>query len=104
MSANSIEFSENSENSGQNVQYFRQMATLFVAFPEYSGHSNKFATSSWFFFLKIPEILTKIHHSFAFNYTNCNTWCFCWYLKLMPIHISTLLALATINANAYKSV
>ena len=45
MSANSIEFSKNLGNSGQNVQYFSQMATLFVAFPEYSGHSNQFATS-----------------------------------------------------------
>ena len=49
MLANAIEFSENSENSGQNVQYFSQMATLFVDFPEYLGHSNKFATSSWDF-------------------------------------------------------
>ena len=50
MSANSIDFSENSENSGQNVQYFSQMATLIVAFPKYSGHSNQFVTSSWGFF------------------------------------------------------
>ena len=47
MSANSIDFSENSGNSGQNVQYFSQMATLIVAFPKYSGHYNQFATSSW---------------------------------------------------------
>ena len=47
--ANAIEFSKNSGNSGQNVQYFSQMATLFVAFPEYSGHSIQFATSLWDF-------------------------------------------------------
>ena len=46
MSANSIKFSKNSGNLEQNVQYFSQMATLFVAFPEYLGHSNQFATSS----------------------------------------------------------
>ena len=49
MSANSIDFSENSGNSGQNAQYFSQMATLFVDFPKYSGHSNQFATSLWEF-------------------------------------------------------
>ena len=49
MSANSIDFSEKSGNLGQNVQYFSQMATLFVAFPKYSGHSKQFATSSWDF-------------------------------------------------------
>ena len=49
MSANSIEFSKNLGNLGQNVQYFSQMATLFVASPEYSGHSNQFATSLWDF-------------------------------------------------------
>ena len=35
--------------SGQNVQYFSQMARLFVAFPEYLGHSNQFVTSLWGF-------------------------------------------------------
>ena len=45
--ANAIKFSENSGNSGQNVQYFSQMATLIVNFPEYSGHSIQIATSSW---------------------------------------------------------
>ena len=49
MSANLIEFSENSGNLRQNVQYFSQMAALFVAFPEYLGHSNQFVTSSWGF-------------------------------------------------------
>ena len=49
MCANSIEFSENLGNLGQNVQYCSQMATLFVAFPEYLGQSNQFATSSWDF-------------------------------------------------------
>ena len=49
MLANAIEFSENSGKSGQNVQYFSQMATLFVDFPEYSGLSNKFGTSLWDF-------------------------------------------------------
>ena len=33
MSANSIKFSENSGNSGQNVQYFSQMGILFETFP-----------------------------------------------------------------------
>ena len=47
--ANSIKFPKNLGNSVQNVQYFSQMATLFVAFPEYSGHSNQFATSLWGF-------------------------------------------------------
>ena len=46
MLANAIEFSENLGNSGQNVQYSSQMTTLFVDFPEYSGLSNQFATSS----------------------------------------------------------
>ena len=49
MSANSIKFSENSGNSGQNVQYFSQMATLLVDFPKYLGHPNQFATSLWDF-------------------------------------------------------
>ena len=49
MSANLVELSENLGNLGQNVQYFSQMARLFVAFPEYLGHSNQFATSSWGF-------------------------------------------------------
>ena len=49
MYANSIEFSKDSGNWGQNVKYSSQMATLFVDFPEYSGHSNQFATSSWDF-------------------------------------------------------
>ena len=62
MSANSIEFSENSGNSGQNVQYFSQMATLFVAFPEYSGHSIQFATSSLGFFRKFGKFLSKYTH------------------------------------------
>ena len=38
---NSIEFSQNSGNSGQNVQYFSQMATLIVAFPKYLGYSSQ---------------------------------------------------------------
>ena len=84
MSANLIEFSENSGNLGQNVQYSSQMATLFVAFPEYSGHSNQFVTSSWGFFQKFGKFLSKYIH--------------------LPMQISKLLALATINANAYKSV
>ena len=49
MSANLIKFSENSGNSGQNAQYFSQMATSFVDFPKYSGLSNQFATSLWDF-------------------------------------------------------
>ena len=44
MSANSIDFSKNSGNSRQNVQYFSQKATLLVAFPKYSGHSSQFTT------------------------------------------------------------
>ena len=65
------------------------MATLFVDFPEYSGLSNQFATSLWDF-SKNREILFKIHHSFAFNYTK--------------LQISCVLLAFTINANAYKSV
>ena len=45
MSTDSIEFSKNSENSGQNAYYPSQMATLFVAFPKYSGHYSQFTTS-----------------------------------------------------------
>ena len=63
--ASTIEFSENSGNSGQIVQYFSQMATLFVAFPEYSGYSNQFATSLWGFFRKFGKLLPKIHSFFC---------------------------------------
>ena len=58
MSANSIEFSEKSGNSGQNVQYFSQMATLLVVFPEYSGYSNQIVTSPWGFFRKFGKLLS----------------------------------------------
>ena len=58
MSANSIEFSEKSGNSGQNVQHFSQMATLIVDFPEYSGYSNHIVTSSWGFFRKFGKLLS----------------------------------------------
>ena len=34
----------------------------------------------------------------------CKYLVFCWHPKLMPMQISKLLALATVNANAYKCV
>ena len=37
MSADSVKLSKNLGNLGQNVQYFSQMATLFVAFPDIRG-------------------------------------------------------------------
>ena len=82
MSANSIEFSKNSGNLGQNVQYFTQMATLFVAFPEYSGNSNQFVTFSWGFFQKLGKFLSKYIH--------------------LTLQITKLLALAKINV--YKCI
>ena len=62
MLANLIKFSKNSGNLGQNVQYFSQMAALFVAFPKYSGHSNQFATSLMGFFQKFGKFLSKYTH------------------------------------------
>ena len=83
MSANSIKFSENSGNLGQNAQYISQMATFFVDFPEYSGHSNQFATSLWGFFRNFGKFLPQIHSFF--------------------LPKAKLLALATTNAyNAYN--
>ena len=46
-------------NLGQNVQYFSQMATLFVAFPKYSGHCSQFITSLWGFFQKFGKFYSK---------------------------------------------
>ena len=37
------------------------MVALFVACPEYLGHSNQFVTSLWGTFRKVQEILLKIH-------------------------------------------
>ena len=89
MSTNSIEFSEKSGNSGQNVQHFSQRATLIVDFPEYSGYSNHIVTSSWGFFRKFGKLLS--------------------YSYICQCKSQKLLALATINAydaynvyNAYK--
>ena len=62
MLASAMEFSENSGNSGQIAQYSSQMATLFVDFPQYSGHSNKFAMSLWDFFQKFGKFLSKYIH------------------------------------------
>ena len=85
MSANSIEFSENSGNSGQNVQYFSQMVTLFVAFPKYSGHSNQFATSLWDFSKNSGN-----------SYQNTSQFCF----QLYKLQISGVLLASKIKANA----
>ena len=82
MSANSIEFSENSGNSGQYVQYFSQMATLIVAFPEYSGHSNQFV-----------NLFGDFSENSGNSYQN----------KYILPNVKSL-ALAIANANAYKSV
>ena len=82
MSANSIESSENSANLGQNAQYFSQMATLFVDLPEYSGHSNQFATS---------------HGDFSENSGNSYRNAY-----MLPLQITKLLALAKINV--YKCI
>ena len=62
MSANSIKFSENSGNSGQNVQYFSQMGILFVTFPKYLGNSSQFITSLWGFFQKFGKFYSKYTH------------------------------------------
>ena len=48
--------------------------------------------------------LIAIRHDFAFNYTSLQISCVLLELKLMPMQISKLLALAIINANAYKCV
>ena len=85
MSAKSIELSENSANSGQNVQYFSQMATLFMAFPKYSGHSNQFVTSSWGFFQKFGKFLSKYITVLLSTKQNYKYLVFCWHLKLMPM-------------------
>ena len=61
MSANSIELPK-LRKFGQNVQYFSQMATLFVVFPKYLGHLYQFATSSWGFFQKFGKFLLKYIH------------------------------------------
>ena len=73
-----------SGNSGQNVQYFSQMATLLVVFPEYSGYSNQIVTFSW---------------GFSENSGNSyrNTY-------ICQCKSQNLLALATINAhNVYNA-
>ena len=76
MSANSIDFSKNSENSGQNAQYFSQMATLFVDFPKYSGLSNQFATSLWDFSENAGNSYQNTSQ-FCFQlYKITNIWCF----------------------------
>ena len=72
MSANSIELSKNSGNLGQNVQYFSQIATLFVAFPIF-GHSSQLITSLWGFFPNIQEILIKINTVVVIMGTNEGT-------------------------------
>ena len=70
-------------NSEQNVQYFSQMATLLVVFPEYSGYSNQIVTSPW-------DFSENSGNSYRNTYI-----CQCKSQKL--------LALATINAyNAYN--
>ena len=89
MLANAIEFSKNSGNSGQNVQYFSQMATLFVVFPKYSGHSNQFATSSWDFSEKLWN-----------SYQNTSQFC----SQLYKLQISGVLLAPKNNANTYKCV
>ena len=82
MLASAMEFSENSGNSGQIAQYSSQMATLFVDFPQYSGHSNKFAMSLW-------DFSKNSGNSYQNTYILPNV---------------KFLALAIANANVYKCV
>ena len=58
MFAFSWDFSENSGNSEQSVQYFSQMATLLVAFPKYSGYSSHYTLHAQHF-SKGQEVLAK---------------------------------------------